>query len=552
MAVTPIDWNAGGNTSLQEMLLADKLRAERQGRSRIASLIEPALGGDRAAMAGVFQGSPEMGTRIAQAVGTLELGKQRDLKAYTDFITHGGVGVLSLPPDQQPGAYAALFSEAQQRGYPVQGVPTEWGPQAKAFLTMQVNRAMPLARYFKTQGGGGAPAGGGGDIWGPAQGGAAPRVSAAPAPAGPVVADLPQQPPPPAQPMPAPTSVAQAGSPAMPSPAAQPPAATAPAPAAPTAPAPMQVAGNPALSEDMTYEKGADGDRLVVTEGGRQRLIPLPPGHRPAYFDKTGKPSREGGVMELIPVDAQGRRTGPAVMWRIPTEPQPRQPPAGFEPDPDNPNRLRPQPGGPQDPEFVRSQPKPPPSGYEPRPDQPEALRPIAGGPATDKLRAFDTSARDVYVAADRFMSEFEAQGGGNVSAYLNNPRDPRAQALLTAYNNMIMSLRGEGFANTGVLQPAEIAMLRNDFLSPQSIRGALASPEAMKAKIEGVKRYIEDRRANAYKVAGLPYEPIAPAAGPAPAPGSSVTVPMPQPGGPPTQGQPKRLRFNPATQELE
>lgn len=590
MAVQPIDWNAGGNVSLGDMVRSDQAHAERRGRSRIAGLIEPALGGDRAAMAGVFQGSPEMGTRIAHAVGGLELGKQRQLREYTDFVTRGGMGVMSLPPDQQGAAYVQLLTEAQGRGYPLQGVPTEWGPQAKQFLQMQVNRAMPFARYFKTQGGGGgggggAPAGGGG--WG---GPTAPRVSdAGPAPGGPMVADAGQ---PPMQPTPLPApAVGQGGAPGAPQPVARPPQAP-PQPQMAAAPMPMDLApppqpapqppqgapqappaqfsapGGPMMAQSLPAPQTApvaqpappptqmaaapaegggvsddSGESRFVGGADAERAFKLNPGESIKVAPKDGKPITDSGGVWVQAKDG-------SVEWRL-LDPQGR--PIRVQ-QVDLGDRVRIIGADGQTIEEISkgrlpAEPAKPPAGYEPRPDQPGALRPIEGGPATDKLRQFDTSARDVFGAADRFLEVFTAQGGGGINTFLNNPRDPKAQTLLTAYNNMIMSLRGEGFANTGVLQPAEIKMLQDQFLSPETMRGAMASPEAMRAKIDELKRYVQAKREAAFGASGVPLPQGGQASPPTRPPGAAAA---PGAGPPAAGGPPKRLRFNPATGELE
>ncbi len=131
-------------------------------------------------------------------------------------------------------------------------------------------------------------------------------------------------------------------------------------------------------------------------------------------------------------------------------------------------------------------------------------------GPAGDKIRAFDQSAIDVFKASDRFLELFKKAGNRDqINAYFENPRSPQARELITAYNNMVTSLRGEAFINTGVLQPAEIKKLERDFTDPRSLSGLFSTDKAMEAQIMEMKRYIMDRRTTAYKSIGSEPPPI-------------------------------------------
>jgi hypothetical protein len=159
-----------------------------------------------------------------------------------------------------------------------------------------------------------------------------------------------------------------------------------------------------------------------------------------------------------------------------------------------------------------------------------------------EKLRQVDQDVRTLNSAIDRFQQVFEQQGGGGINTWLNNPRDPKAQEMITAYNNMIMAVRSEAFANTGVLQPAEMKMLEEQFLSPQSIRGAMATPEAMRAKLAELKRFVAAKAAAAQQSA----------ANMSATPGSVPAATPPQVASPaaqssPPQGAVEYLRKNPS-----
>lgn len=195
------------------------------------------------------------------------------------------------------------------------------------------------------------------------------------------------------------------------------------------------------------------------------------------------------------------------------------------------------------------------PSGY--RRTDAGALEPIPGGPADPAAAAARTSsqAREavrkaevevgrISTAIDRFEQVFREQGGAGLGSVMNNPRDPKAQQLLGAYEAMKATLRSEAFLNTGVLQPAEAKMLDDMLLSPQSIRGAMASPDAMSARLGEfrtmINRGLEQQRASAGA------SPSAPGVQ-GPSPGS--TAEPPAAGG---AAAPRRLRFNPATGKIE
>jgi len=153
------------------------------------------------------------------------------------------------------------------------------------------------------------------------------------------------------------------------------------------------------------------------------------------------------------------------------------------------------------------------PTGYRKREDG--SLEAIPGGPADpvatagrgspqarEAVRKAEVEVGRISSAIDRFEQVFREQGGAGLGAVMNNPRDPKAQQLLGAYEAMKATLRSEAFLNTGVLQPAEAKMLDDMLLSPNSIRGAMASPEAMSARLTEfrtmINRGLEQQRASA------------------------------------------------------
>jgi hypothetical protein len=133
---------------------------------------------------------------------------------------------------------------------------------------------------------------------------------------------------------------------------------------------------------------------------------------------------------------------------------------------------------------------------------------------AREAVRKAEVEVGRITSAIDRFEQVFAAQGGGSLNAVLNNPASPEAQQLLGAYEAMKATLRSEAFLNTGVLQPAEAKMLDDMLLSPQSIRGLMATPDAMKARLGEFRHLINRGLAQQRASAGIAPEVSVPGPG--------------------------------------
>lgn len=622
----PIDWNAGGNVSLQEMLLADKWRGERQGRNRMAPLIEPALRGDTGALAGIFQQSPDAGLRIAHVVGQMDANKRKAMAEYTDFITRDGMGILQAPAADRPALYAQTLAEAQRRGYDVSQMPPQYDAGAESKLKMFVQRALPFATAIKRMGagaGGPAPAAGG---WGgpPAPGG--PRVSAAPAPTdgpmvavadtgGPAVADAGDQPPAaPAvanSPQPAPQSVAGAGPVPMAFPQAQPGSA----PAAPQAPAqqfaappgPMlaQVAaqpsappatpvGAPAPAPTQMAGGATPPDDSGEVEGGfvggpdAERAFKLNPGESIKLEPKTGKPITDsGGVwvqakdgsVEWRLLDPQGR---PIRVQQVDLGDRVRILGSGGENlgeikkgrSPNAPSRVQTQDLGDRvvvlgpDGEEVRAYPK----GKPPREDKP------LDNSARDDLRNAAAPAHAIATLLSGFKPDFAGYRMGFVgdmdNARLRNQPggDPSGQAQWwQQYNGFANEVRHGLFGASltkGEKDAFDAAMI-NPGMDPGEIQKNLQRQRhifavALSRAAHGMREggmsapAIEAQAGLKFNQMADPFnQPGIEAGNPMSrvgqgAPAATSLPPPTSPPGPGAAGIPKRLRFNPNTQELE
>lgn len=135
--------------------------------------------------------------------------------------------------------------------------------------------------------------------------------------------------------------------------------------------------------------------------------------------------------------------------------------------------------------------------------DQPQKL--------PEQFREMVGDAGHLRTQIDNYEKVMKESGGGNLAAYINNPQSPEAQKINGAYNTLMMALRSKAFANTGVLQPGEIVMLEKMLLAPDTIRGALATPEAITARMNQFRQSIDAKIAAAYKAHGVPL-PEAPA----------------------------------------
>jgi hypothetical protein len=109
-------------------------------------------------------------------------------------------------------------------------------------------------------------------------------------------------------------------------------------------------------------------------------------------------------------------------------------------------------------------------------------------GTALDEVRKADTDAKVITSAIDHYVDVHNAHGGVSWDAYIANPRSKDAQQLLGAFDRLKTVLRSPVYYNTGVLQPAEMQLLKEDLVSPQTLRGLFSTPEALAARLAEIK----------------------------------------------------------------
>jgi len=122
-----------------------------------------------------------------------------------------------------------------------------------------------------------------------------------------------------------------------------------------------------------------------------------------------------------------------------------------------------------------------------------------------DEVRKADTDAKVITSAIDHYTDVFSATGGKNWGAYFDNPQSPEAQQLLGAFDRLKTVLRSPVYYNTGVLQPAEMAMLKEDLVSPKTLRGLFATPQALATRLGEIKLAILTRQDAELRSVGRP-----------------------------------------------
>jgi hypothetical protein len=169
----------------------------------------------------------------------------------------------------------------------------------------------------------------------------------------------------------------------------------------------------------------------------------------------------------------------------------------------------------------------PPPAPMLPR-DQTGAIR--ATPQAVEQVRKGELETARVADAIQNFREVLKSNPTG-FSTFINNPNDPKAQQVLMAYERMKMTLRGESLLNTGVLQPGENVMLENMLLSPGTVRGAIAKPEAYEARMREIEKMVTDSYNASRKQVGLPPITSLSSVGAGAASRSGGAIPPPPPG---------------------
>lgn len=140
---------------------------EDRAREREAAVDVPAaLAGDKEALGRVSAKSPKTAFTLAPLLERLDTAQRTKAKEASEYTVQAGMAILSAPPEQQPQLYARARQDAQARGLDVSRWPTQYDP---GFVKFYVDKAMPIAEFYKRQNEGGEPVGfpGGGVNSGP-------------------------------------------------------------------------------------------------------------------------------------------------------------------------------------------------------------------------------------------------------------------------------------------------------------------------------------------------------------------------------------------------
>ena len=141
----------------------EMLRMKREDAAREqadAPHVAAALKGDRTAIDRV---SPSTAIKLFPMMEKLDAQTRLKAKEAADFTLQSAMGVLQAPPEQRAQAYGLAMEEAKRRGYDTSSWPQQWTPQTEGWVNFQVNKARPIADYFKEQGKGLDPIPGPGD-----------------------------------------------------------------------------------------------------------------------------------------------------------------------------------------------------------------------------------------------------------------------------------------------------------------------------------------------------------------------------------------------------
>jgi hypothetical protein len=124
---------------------------------------------------------------------------------------------------------------------------------------------------------------------------------------------------------------------------------------------------------------------------------------------------------------------------------------------------------------------------------------------AQEAARKLEVDAAGLSAATQQFREAMRLYGAGRTGLQAFNPRSEEGARLQQAFENLKMALRGEAFANTGVLQPGENRMLDEILRNPRSLTGLLSSVEASNAQLDELLAYAEAKVNGARRAADLP-----------------------------------------------
>lgn len=149
----PVKWWDAGK-ALEEGSRARLYSAESQkindlaaGENAARPDLPAAIGGDAAAIGRVAQASPSMLGRIAPMLQRLDTHNANKLKADADWTVGTSQAILSAPPEQRAGLWAAARADAQKRGIATD-LPEQYDENRVKFYR---DRAVPVKTWFEEQ-----------------------------------------------------------------------------------------------------------------------------------------------------------------------------------------------------------------------------------------------------------------------------------------------------------------------------------------------------------------------------------------------------------------
>ncbi len=122
--------------------------------------VGPALAGDKAALGEVAKRSAKTALALAPHLERLDAQQRVKVKEAADWTSKAAMGVLSLPPEQRPAAYAAALEDGKARGYDLSKMPPQYTPDVEGRLNFHAAQARDVNKYFEEQGNRPQPLGG--------------------------------------------------------------------------------------------------------------------------------------------------------------------------------------------------------------------------------------------------------------------------------------------------------------------------------------------------------------------------------------------------------
>lgn len=132
--------------------LAEKAYArEEEDRAREQEALKHlpgAFAGDKDAFGKVVAGAPRHASAIIAHLDRADTATRAKAKEAADLTSKYAMGVLSVPPEQRPQAYAMALADLKARGHNI-SLPPQYGPDVEAKLNFYVGQARDVNKWHE-------------------------------------------------------------------------------------------------------------------------------------------------------------------------------------------------------------------------------------------------------------------------------------------------------------------------------------------------------------------------------------------------------------------